>query len=510
MTACSWASTKWAHLGRRRPRSRAAGLGRAGGRRAGRWPWTTTSSSTACGPSWSRPLGITGCARSRCASPAGRRRSPSTPRATSTASPPSTAALAARARRGPGRGRPGGRRHPRLHRLGSGGGGSVLRSRGWCARPAGALSPPVPSAPVSRPRRLLVGALAGALLSAGLPPFGWWPLALAGVAVAALVVLDRPLGPGRGSPWPSGSASSAPGLCWMTEFSAPGYVLAVLIESAFVGVGLAVAPPGRWSALGLAGALVLVEALRGAWPFGGVPVATLAQTQVGGPLALARAWAGPAGRRPRGARGPALAALGSGPDWSRHGPRCRWSASPPSWGSSRPGDRRGPASRWPSCRGAASGAHGPSETVRTSVFRPTWRPARTCPQGVDLVLWPEDVVDIDRCGPRDRRGRRAGRRWPDGSTPRWWSGWSRASTTQFRNDSVAWGPDGEVVGRYDEEPAGAVRRVHPVPLARPAGGRRQRRAPRCGHRRTTGPSCRPPGGPRRRDLLRGLLRPPGT
>src|SRR5687767_15041229 len=76
----------------------------------------------------------------------------------------------------------------------------------------------------------------------------------------------------------------APGLFWMTEFSLPGWVLAMLLESVLVALAVAATPRRGWLALTLPSAFVLSDALRGAWPFGGVPIATLGQTQIGGPL----------------------------------------------------------------------------------------------------------------------------------------------------------------------------------------------------------------------------------
>ena len=153
--------------------------------------------------------------------------------------------------------------------------------------------PAVPSPGVSRLRSVAVDLAAGLLLTAALPPFGWWPLALAGAAVLAGRLRDRGLRGRIATGLVTGVGLLLPGLAWMVEFSPPGWVLACLIEGAFFALGCALVPPGRWSALGLPAGLVVAEALRGAWPWGGVPIATLAQTQVGGPLAVVGRLAGP-------------------------------------------------------------------------------------------------------------------------------------------------------------------------------------------------------------------------
>ena len=121
---------------------------------------------------------------------------------------------------------------------------------------------------------------AGLLLTAGLPPFGWWPLAVLGVIVLAREVDDEPWRRRLLLGFAAGAGFLAPALWWMSEFTLPGWVLGTMLECALFAVGVAVARRATWLPL----SLLLVDALRSSWPFEGVPVATLAQTQVGGPL----------------------------------------------------------------------------------------------------------------------------------------------------------------------------------------------------------------------------------
>ena len=65
----------------------------------------------------------------------------------------------------------------------------------------------------------------------------------------------------------------------------PGYIIAVAIFAVVHATAAAVAPPGRSRWLGLPAAFTLAEALRFCFPFGGVPLASLAISQVAGPLA---------------------------------------------------------------------------------------------------------------------------------------------------------------------------------------------------------------------------------
>ncbi|MGH9116970.1 MAG: apolipoprotein N-acyltransferase, partial [Acidimicrobiales bacterium] len=136
------------------------------------------------------------------------------------------------------------------------------------------------------PPAIAVTVASGLLIAAALPPVGLWPLAFAGI-----VLLDWALaGQGPRSRFVRGFIAEAavlfPTLTWMTPFTLPGYVAAAVIMSAMFGLGAVLVPPrspARW--LALPAAIVLVEAVRGRWPFGGVPLSTLAYAEVAGPLA---------------------------------------------------------------------------------------------------------------------------------------------------------------------------------------------------------------------------------
>src|SRR5258706_1329722 len=100
--------------------------------------------------------------------------------------------------------------------------------------------------------------VAGVLIAAALPPWGWWPLAFIGLALLDRLIADQP-------PWNRfrrGALVSigclTPSLIWIASFTLPGYVMAVLFYSAMVGTACAICPPtapGPWVAL--PGAVVL-------------------------------------------------------------------------------------------------------------------------------------------------------------------------------------------------------------------------------------------------------------
>lgn len=127
-------------------------------------------------------------------------------------------------------------------------------------------------------------ATAGLLIAASMPPWGWWPLAIVGLAM-----VDRLL---AGAPWRSrlhrgavvGWALFVPTILWITQLTAPGYAIACLALGGLVGVFAIAVPPNAGRRPALVGAWVLCESLRIAWPFGGVPLALLGVGQAGGPL----------------------------------------------------------------------------------------------------------------------------------------------------------------------------------------------------------------------------------
>lgn len=131
---------------------------------------------------------------------------------------------------------------------------------------------------------MIVSLLAGLLLAFSLPPWGWWPLAF-----VAFALFSRQLDEAsRGSRAKRGALFALgwflPSVFWMLDFTLPGYLVVLLLWSSFWAVAALACPPGRWRWLALPGLVVLAELLRWSWPFGGQPLATVAMTQVASPL----------------------------------------------------------------------------------------------------------------------------------------------------------------------------------------------------------------------------------
>ena len=126
---------------------------------------------------------------------------------------------------------------------------------------------------------------AGALVALSMPPWGFWPLAIVGVMLFEVALGDglsrrrrMLLGFLFGAGW------MYLGLAWMVQLTLPGYLVAAAVFAGFHLVAEFVAPVGPWRVIGRPAAHTLAEAVRFSFPFGGVPLATMGMSQVGGPL----------------------------------------------------------------------------------------------------------------------------------------------------------------------------------------------------------------------------------
>lgn len=145
---------------------------------------------------------------------------------------------------------------------------------------------------------LILATVAGGALAASLPPRGWWPVGLFGFLVLGGALQDTPPRARASVGLVAGLALMVPGLWWAADLHAVGAAVLMVVEaSMFAVVGLLVSPKRPW--LSLPAAVVIIEAVRWRWPFGGLP---LRQPRPGAgrcPLAPDRAL----GRLPRRAVG---------------------------------------------------------------------------------------------------------------------------------------------------------------------------------------------------------------
>jgi apolipoprotein N-acyltransferase len=297
--------------------------------------------------------------------------------------------------------------------------------------------------------------VAGLLLGLSAPPWGFWPLALVGLAL--LYRLTRDLN-GRHrflAGFEAGFVLYSMTLWWMTEFH-PGGIVVSLIEGAFFGLAWLLVPrrSAAWRLAALPAALLLADALRTTFPVEGLPLGGVELGLASSPLLHA---ARLGGRLVLPALAALLAAaiLEAATQRRRAGTVAFVVAVAVLGGG------------WVAPDGEATG------TIDVAVVqgggRRGYRAVDGDPAHVldahlaasemvvgqpDLVMWPEDVVDTD--------GPIAGQ--PEGvimaNLARDLDATVVAGVVEgdgpahFRNAAVAWGPDGEIVDRYEK-----VRRV---------------------------------------------------
>ncbi len=317
----------------------------------------------------------------------------------------------------------------------------------------------------------MTAVVAGLLVAAALPPWGFWPLAFVGIAMFETAVEAAPNGRTRllrGGLF--GAAWLFPGMLWMWFLTVPGYLVAATLFGLLHGVAALIAPRGPWRVIGRPAAHTLAEALRFSFPFGGVPLASLAIGQAGGPFlgvvrvggALLLTWftfqigfalAGPSPVVPALARKRGATAKG---EW--HGVLALLAAvvvvliSPLA-------DSTAPVASGAPIRVAVVQGGGPQgthaiDTSADEVFqRHLDATAAIDPGSVDLVVWPENVVDVptfDGSPELDAvaaEAARIGAPFSIGVT-------EDAGPDHFVNAQVIVTPDGEVTDRYEK-----VRRV---------------------------------------------------
>jgi len=138
-------------------------------------------------------------------------------------------------------------------------------------------------------RRIIGPLVSGLLIAASLPPWGWWPLSFIGLALYGSLARKNRATSSFRTAFIFGLGWFLPAMAWMWFLTAPGFLIAVVLFSSLHGIAAVVA--GRISPSHdsrHAAALIichgLAEIFRMSWPFGGVPLATLGIAQISGPL----------------------------------------------------------------------------------------------------------------------------------------------------------------------------------------------------------------------------------
>ena len=304
-------------------------------------------------------------------------------------------------------------------------------------------------------RDLLLCLLGGVVCALSVAPFGWWVLGPVGLGVLAWRLGGQPWRRrvALGVAW--GVGMYGVGLAWAFEFTAPG----VFVFAAFVAVqtalGLVLMPPGGGRWLGFPAAVVAIELFRSVWPFGGLPLSGIDLGQAGGPLAPVVALGG------RLLLVGVVAAVASAGVALAHRHRkagtaillCAVAVTAVAHLVPR-GEAVGRL-RVAVVQGGGERGIREEDADLDAVFDAHVAASRTIDERVDLVLWPEDVVDVDdaRSAPQIRELRSLARRLDTTIVA---GVVENAPDDRFRNMAIAFGPDGDEVDRYEK--------VHRVPF----------------------------------------------
>lgn len=321
------------------------------------------------------------------------------------------------------------------------------------------------------PSKQAILALAGGLLVAlALPPWGWWPLAFVGVALFESSLGESPTGRQRlARGWLFGAGWLFPGMAWMWFLTAPGYLAAAVIFAGYHALAAYIAPRGPWRVIGRPAAHLLAEALRFCFPFGGVPLASLAIGQAAGPFvgvvrvggALLLSWfvlqvgfalAGPSPFVPQMAR-----RRGARPKGEWHGVAgfaVAIAVLPLAALAPDGRDHTAAPIRVTFVQGGGKqGTHASDTNARLVFERHLEASHQIEPGSTDLVVWPENVIDVPRfAGSKElaavaAEAARVGVPFAVGIT-------EDAPGNGFLNAEVVVTPQGEITARYDK-----VRRV---------------------------------------------------
>lgn len=307
-----------------------------------------------------------------------------------------------------------------------------------------------------------LAAAGGVLVTLTVPPFGWWPLAIPGIALLAVALRGAPLRRRLLLGFVFGAALYVPSLWWMTQFSLPGGIVVGLIEATMTMIGIAVVRTDRRRAilLTLPAGVVVADIVRSLWPFGGLPLGGIDLGQADGPFAALAPYGGrllivgtvavlgtalgdllprPHLRMAPSFHASALAGLFSLVALAQVAP----DGTTPS----------GPVTAIAAVQGGGElGLRASAENARRT-FEAAVAATAAVPAGVELILWPENVVDVEQLEGSPQLAvmsglaRRSGATLLAGIT-------EDAGPGRFTNAQVAITPDGQVLDRFDK-----VRRV---------------------------------------------------
>jgi apolipoprotein N-acyltransferase len=312
---------------------------------------------------------------------------------------------------------------------------------------------------------------AGVLLALSLPPWGWWPLGLIGAGLLYWRLANLRLRTRIWSGWLAGLGCYAIGLVWARAFNWYGAVVLILAEALFFAAAAGATPPRRGRALAFVGACTLAETVRMTWPFGGLPLGGVFLGQASGPLVELARLGGPLLITASVWAGGVAVATAAASLWAR----LRHVSAPALIGAvivaagvialavvgTVAPDGGVPVRTLRVALVQGGGQRGlskqdiPPSTVFAAQLAATFVVANSHPSP-GLVLWPEDVVALDRPLAGSPQATLLSRLASQLHATLLVGVTQPASSTSFRNEVVAWGPRGHIVGVFEK--------VHRVPF----------------------------------------------
>jgi apolipoprotein N-acyltransferase len=291
---------------------------------------------------------------------------------------------------------------------------------------------------------LLAAAVGGLILGVSLPPFGLWFLAPVGYALFAYARK-------QGAPLVAAAFFTTyflVGLAWSLEFAIVAFIGLMFIEVLLSTLPFLLPVRSPWA---FPAFVTVAELLRYRWPLGGLPLAGVALGQANGPLL------------PLGRLGGDLlivfvtALLGVGLyAVRRHWPFLVVAAAVIAAAWIVPTPKAGDPMRVAYAQGGGPRGLRAVENESTDVFGNQIRATHRLRKGLDLVLWPEDVIDLTGPIAADPVKYEVGKLATQLQTTLVAGVVEDSGEHHFRNAAVAWDRIGKIVDRFEK--------VHRVPF----------------------------------------------
>lgn len=291
---------------------------------------------------------------------------------------------------------------------------------------------------------------AGGMLALSMPPWGWWPLALIGLLTFERLIANQPTwargwrGFGFGAGW------LFPTTFWMVDFTLPGYLAVCVVFAALYGLVGTACPPGRSRWIALPGLFVLAEAIRWRWPFGGVPLATLPMSQVDTPWASTVRVLGPLLLVGVCVVIAMMLAAALDRQWQTALVMAVVMLSFCGWAVLAPHGSTTDTIEVAIVQGGGQQRTRAANTKLQEVFKRHLEASQLIQKPVDLVVWPEDVVDVNGLFANSQQRQQLAELAQELDATLVAGVVEDVSSTEAANFAAVFAPDGSLIGRYDK------------------------------------------------------------